>query len=78
MMGLPAGFLPFRLDPKVIHFCVSAALFGPLDRPGLDYFPRFLLNCPRKCTAAHRIVQLDPLHFPKGIFEIGLELVDRR
>jgi hypothetical protein len=75
-VGLPAQFLTFLLDPKVIHFCVSAAALGQPASAGRDLCFRLPSNCTRNCTAAQRFVGPVPLHFPKGIFKIGFELVD--
>jgi hypothetical protein len=70
--GLPSRFLTFLLDPKVIHFCASAAR----SSAGRDLCFRLPSNCTRNCTAAQRFEGPLPVHFPKGIFKIGYELVD--
>jgi hypothetical protein len=78
MWDSPALFLTFLLDPKVIHFCVAAAAPRRPASAGRDLCFRLPLNCTRNCTAAQRFEGPTPQHFPKGIFEIGFELVDRR
>ena len=75
--GTPRPVLDVSTRSGVIHFCASAAAPRRPASAGRDLCFRLPSNCTRNCSAAQRFVGPFPLRFPKGIFKIGFELVDR-